>query len=61
MIIALAERRIAPDSIIRFGIRRLLRQRLAQEYAGGDLQGVEARKLDLMQQLATGPVAVAQG
>jgi cyclopropane-fatty-acyl-phospholipid synthase len=60
MMIVLAERRIAPDSLIRFGIRRLLKQRLADEYGPGNGNAVEARKLALMQSLAEGPVAVAQ-
>ena len=60
MMIALAEHRIAPDSLIRFGIRRLLKQRLAGEYAGAGAEGIEARKRLLMEQMASGPVAVAQ-
>ena len=57
--IELAERGIAPDSLIRFGIRRLLNKRLRTETAGGE-QAVEARKRLLMRELADGPVAVDQ-
>jgi cyclopropane-fatty-acyl-phospholipid synthase len=60
MMIALAEHRIAPDSLIRFGIRRLLKQRLAGEYAACTAEGIESRKQSLMAELASGPVAVAQ-
>ena len=59
MIIEMAERGIAPDSVIRFGIRHLLKKRLKQESAGspGD---IEARKKALMASYWDGPIAVAQ-
>lgn len=59
MMVDLAERRWVPDSLIRFGIRRMLDQRLRQEHA--DEPGtVEARKRVLMAQCADGPVAEQQ-
>ncbi|MEE4251528.1 MAG: cyclopropane-fatty-acyl-phospholipid synthase family protein [Alcanivoracaceae bacterium] len=65
MMIALAEHGIAPDSLIRFGIRRLLKQRLAGEYGAAGpgsstVLDIEQRKRNLMTELASGPVAVAQ-
>lgn len=60
MMIELAERRIAPDFLIRMGIRHLLRKRLQQESAGGTADA-EARKIALMKKYADGPVAVEQG
>ncbi|MBA3978983.1 MAG: SAM-dependent methyltransferase [Alcanivorax sp.] len=59
MVINLAERRWVPDSLIRFGIRKMLGQRLRLEQAGDPVQ-VEARKTALMAQLAAGPVAEQQ-
>lgn len=59
MVIDLAERSLVPDSLIRFGIRRLLSQRLKDEHAG-DAAEVEARKVALMTRLASGPVAEQQ-
>lgn len=54
---ALLERDLLPDRFIRFGIRRLLRQRLAQEMRGGE-PGVEKRIRDLVRGLRSSPVAV---
>ena len=59
MIIEMAERRILPDTLIRFGIRRLLGKRLENEYASLPEQ-VEARKVLLMNRYAEGPIAVDQ-
>lgn len=59
MIIELAERRVLPDALIRFGIRRLLDRRLENEHAGLP-ERVELRKQALMNRYAEGPVAVAQ-
>lgn len=59
MIIELAERGLAPDAFIRFGIRRLLKQRLRVEQADNP-EVVEARKTELMKICAQGPVAVEQ-
>lgn len=59
MIIQLAERGLAPDTLIRFGIRHLLKKRLRAEQVDNE-QAVEARKLALMKVCAQGPVAVEQ-
>ncbi|MDF1781708.1 MAG: cyclopropane-fatty-acyl-phospholipid synthase [Alcanivoracaceae bacterium] len=59
MIIEMAERGLAPDAFIRFGIRRLLKQRLRVEQADNP-EVVEARKMELMKICAQGPVAVEQ-
>lgn len=59
MIIEMAERGLAPDAFIRFGIRRLLKQRLRVEQADNP-EVVEARKTELMKICAQGPVAVEQ-
>ena len=59
MIIQLAERGLAPDALIRLGIRHLLKKRLRAEQVDND-QAVEARKLALMKICAQGPVAVEQ-
>lgn len=59
MVIDFAERRWLPDSLIRFGIRRLLTQRLKDEAAGNPARA-EARKLALMTKLANGGVAQDQ-
>lgn len=53
--IALAESRIVPDGLIRFAIRRLLKQRLASEY-----EYIEQRKVALIEKLASSPIAVVQ-
>lgn len=50
----LLERDLLPDALIRFGIRRLLRRRLAQERAG-DLQ---ARHEELLASLREAPIAL---
>jgi len=67
MMMALAEHRIAPDSLIRFAIRRLLKQRLASEYGGAHAgigwqqqASIEQHKAALIKQLTDGPIAVAQ-
>ncbi|MDF1820082.1 MAG: cyclopropane-fatty-acyl-phospholipid synthase [Alcanivoracaceae bacterium] len=59
MIIEMAERGIAPDPVIRFGIRHLLKKRLKQESSGSPAD-VEARKQALMDSCWDGPIAVAQ-
>ena len=59
MVIQLAERRLVPDSFIRFGIRKLLGQRLRDERSD-DPALVERRKLALMEKLSAGPVAEQQ-
>jgi cyclopropane-fatty-acyl-phospholipid synthase len=51
------ERDILPDAVLRFGIRRLLRQRLLSEHRGGIEQRQEHLER-LIGQLKTGPIAV---
>jgi cyclopropane-fatty-acyl-phospholipid synthase len=55
--IELAERGWLPDRIVRFGIRRLVRERLADERAraAGDGSGAEAR---FAAELAGGPIVL---
>ena len=60
MMISLAERGWAPDGVIRLGIRRLLRRRLAQEYGGADPALLEQQKAARMRDYAQGPIALAQ-
>ena len=55
-VIRMAERGILPDALIRYGIRRLDRRRLARESAGG-IEGQSRRKAELIETLRTGPVA----
>jgi cyclopropane-fatty-acyl-phospholipid synthase len=49
---------LLPDFLIRFGIRRLLKQRLREEARGG-LEAVHQRFRDLLQTMNQGPVAVS--
>ena len=49
---------LLPDFLIRFGIRRLLKQRLQDEGKGG-LKAVHQRFRDLLKTMHQGPVAVA--
>lgn len=51
-LMGLAERGWLPDSVIRYGIRRLLKQRLDEEAARGDQSSV------LRDKLSQGPIAV---
>jgi cyclopropane-fatty-acyl-phospholipid synthase len=51
-------RGLLPDAVIRFGIRRLLRQRLKDESHGGMSQ-VEQRRLAYLEMLRGSPLAVA--
>lgn len=55
--LALLERDLLPDAAIRFGIRRLLRQRLADATVGG-LEGIERRKRALVEELRRSPIAL---
>ncbi|HET9679503.1 MAG TPA: class I SAM-dependent methyltransferase, partial [Gammaproteobacteria bacterium] len=55
--IDLAERRLLPDSLIRFGIRRLLRKRLADEKSADFAQQNE-KLYQLLDTLRAGPVAL---
>lgn len=57
MIWTLLERDLLPDWAIRFGIRRLLASRLAQEQAGNP-HLFEQRKEKLVARLKSGPIAV---
>jgi len=56
-LMGLAERGWLPDVLIRYGIRRLLAQRLAEESRDGDA-AAERRAKALCDRLAKGPVAV---
>lgn len=47
-----------PDSVIRFGIRRLLARRLADEDRGGDESSRRARLLQFVENLKQSPIAV---
>ncbi len=53
----LAERGTLPDAAIRLGIRRLLRQRLAEERRGGPA-AIAARRAALLADLRRGPIAL---
>ncbi|MCG8456751.1 MAG: cyclopropane-fatty-acyl-phospholipid synthase family protein [Holophagales bacterium] len=53
----LLERDLLPDTAIRFGIRRLLAQRLRSERAS-DPRAVAARKRRLVEQLGASPIAI---
>jgi cyclopropane-fatty-acyl-phospholipid synthase len=56
-LIELAETGLLPDVVIRAGIRRLLRERLAQEDKG-DPESRNRTKLDFIDKMRAGPVAV---
>ncbi|HEX4887652.1 MAG TPA: class I SAM-dependent methyltransferase, partial [Luteibaculaceae bacterium] len=55
--IALIERNILPDSIIRYGIRRLLRQRLRDEATGNE-ETQQDKLNQLITYLSTSPLAI---
>lgn len=55
--IELCERGWVPDTLLRFGIRRLCRQRLREERAGG-LDAVRARYAARLEELKLAPVAI---
>lgn len=55
--IRLAEKRLIPDSLIRLGIRQLLRKRLADECADNPAQR-EIRYLELLRNLRSSPIAI---
>jgi len=57
MIDALLERNILPDFLIRYGIRRLLAQRLRDENKGS-LEATQRHAMELLQALRQGPIAV---
>lgn len=56
-LIALAERGLIPDPIIRFGIKRLLRQRLRQEHAQNTPLR-DAKRTRLLSEMGRGPIAL---
>lgn len=57
MIDKLLELNLMPDSLIRFGIRRLLKQRLSEENKGSDEANQEAL-MQLIKKLKNSPIAV---
>ncbi|MDO8843417.1 cyclopropane-fatty-acyl-phospholipid synthase family protein [Methylicorpusculum sp.] len=56
-LIALAEAGKVPDSLIRWGIRRLLKQRLQEEFAD-DVERQSQRYRDLLTELRQSPIAI---
>ncbi|MGC4083327.1 MAG: cyclopropane-fatty-acyl-phospholipid synthase family protein [Vicinamibacterales bacterium] len=54
---SLLERGLLPDALIRFGIRRLLRQRLAEEDRGGP-EAQQAHLMKFVRELASSPIAI---
>jgi cyclopropane-fatty-acyl-phospholipid synthase len=56
--IELAEREVVPDSMIRFGIRRLLAQRLRDQHANDTERRREALQA-FLEEMRTSPIAVA--
>ncbi|MEY3289874.1 MAG: hypothetical protein RLZZ419_2116, partial [Pseudomonadota bacterium] len=59
-LISLAERKLLPDKLIRFGIKRLLKQRLHDEYAN-DSEQRNLRYQQLLQNLRQSPIAIETG
>ena len=55
--LSLAEHGWLPDSMIRFGIRQMLRQRLREEQAGGAVE-TERRQAENLKALKESPVAI---
>lgn len=53
----LLEKNLLPDFLIRFGIRRLLRQRLVEEDRGG-LEQDQAHFMKLIEELKNSPIAI---
>ncbi|MDM3869962.1 cyclopropane-fatty-acyl-phospholipid synthase family protein [Porticoccus sp. W117] len=56
-IIDLAEKKLVPDSAIRMGIRKLLKQRLQDEFANNP-ELASAQKSELINQLRNSPIAI---
>jgi cyclopropane-fatty-acyl-phospholipid synthase len=56
--IELAERRLLPDSAVRFGIRRLLRRRLESEQAG-DWDQIRRSLEEFVAEMSRSPIALA--
>ncbi|MFI3221469.1 MAG: hypothetical protein QX191_00375, partial [Methylococcaceae bacterium] len=55
--ITLAERNLLPDSLVRFGIKKLLKQRLQDEYAN-DPEHQSQRYQKLLENLRQSPIAI---
>ena len=55
--IELAERGLLPDTLIRFGIRRLLRDRLRTESRGG-CEAMQESMATLLEEMRRGPIAI---
>jgi cyclopropane-fatty-acyl-phospholipid synthase len=55
--LSLLERGLLPDSILRFGIRRLLGARLREQAAGG-IEAQQQRQLDFVEKLEQSPIAI---
>ena len=53
----LLEREVFPDALIRFGIRRLLAQRLREENKGS-VEAQQIHLLDLVRELRQSPIAI---
>lgn len=58
---ALAERAVTPDLLVRHGIRRRLRRRLKQLGPGPDGGGQATTKLELIENLRSGPISADGG
>ena len=56
--LSLLERDLLPDAVIRFGIRRLLAERLRDERKG-DVEAQQASLMRLVERLRESPVAIA--
>ena len=56
-LLGLAERRLLPDALVRFGIRRMCMQRLQDEQRGG-VDATEQRNAALVRELSQSPVAL---
>jgi cyclopropane-fatty-acyl-phospholipid synthase len=57
-VIRLAESGLLPDFLMRYGMRRLLRQRLREESCHGDIEGQQRRFSELLAQLRQSPIAL---
>jgi cyclopropane-fatty-acyl-phospholipid synthase len=57
MMDSLLEKNVFPDPILRFGIRRLLRQRLREEDAG-EVSARRARLMSMVEELRAAPIAI---
>lgn len=57
MLDSLLEKNLLPDFLVRYGIRRLLKQRLAEENRGG-LEQDQAHFMKLIEELKNSPIAI---